>query len=185
MSDDTTSTEDQTTEDDDAQKQLAEAAANSQGDDDNTTEDDKSTEPDESAEQVKKWKALARKHETESKAAAKRLKEIDDKDKSESQKLADQLAESKVELEKLQVATVRRDAAEAANLPAKFVKFITASEPDEALEQAKELAKELKTSDDSQNTNGKAADFRQGNRGAGTKQKQQTPDDYIRWMAGR
>lgn len=44
------------------------------------------------ADDTAKWKALARKHEKESKALADRLRELEDKDKSEVERLTEQVA---------------------------------------------------------------------------------------------
>jgi hypothetical protein len=64
--------------------------------------------------EMEKWKALARKHEAQAKAnaaAAQKLAEIEDADKSETQKLADKvakgekdLADTKLEMVRLRVA---------------------------------------------------------------------------------
>ena len=99
-----------------------------------------------------------------------------------SPQLAEQKAELEIQISELTVANVRRDAAEAAGLAPKFVKFITAAEPDEALAQAKELAKELKPPADTA-ANGRPADLRQGSRGS-TKPTSESRDDLVRRMAG-
>lgn len=96
---------------------------------------------------------------------------------TEAQRLTEEKAELEVRLAELTTANVRRDAAEAAGLPARFVKFITAADADEALAQAKELAKELKPAEE------KKADLRQGARGANASGSSQNADDLLRQMA--
>lgn len=100
---------------------------------------------------------------------------------TEAQKLTEQKAALEVELAELRTSNVRREAAEAAGLTPTFVKFITAAEPDEALAQAKELAKAVMAG--AGETQGRQkTDLRQGNRGA-TNSGSQSPDDLLRAMA--
>lgn len=101
-----------------------------------------------------------------------------------AQKLTEEKAALEVELSELRVANVRREAAEEAGLPARFVKYINAAEPKEALAQAKELAKELRPADSDQQRTTKA-DLRQGARGANGAGSSMSPDDLLRRMAGR
>lgn len=104
-------------------------------------------------------------------------------EQSESQRLTEEKAALEVQLAELTTANVRRDAAEAANLPAKFVKFITAADPNEALAQAKELAKELKTANEPARPG--TANLGQGSRGANNAGVTESPDALLRRMAGR
>jgi hypothetical protein len=99
-----------------------------------------------------------------------------DAQKSEVEKLNDQLATAQVELQGFRVAEIRRSAAEAAGLPAKYMKYITAADEAEALEQAKELAKDIKTPET------KPADLKQGTRPHVP--VAETKDSLIRRMAG-
>ena len=62
------------------------------GDDDPSDTDDDDGDDDDLAKQARKWKALARKHEAKAKANAKaaaKLAELEDKDKTESQRLTE------------------------------------------------------------------------------------------------
>jgi len=62
------------------------------------------------AAELDKWKACARKQENRAKEnaeAAKRLAEIEDAEKTESQKLAEQLEQLKGENESLRIANLR------------------------------------------------------------------------------
>lgn len=97
----------------------------------------------------------------------------------EIERLKEQLASLQKENEQHAARQVRADAAEAASLPAKFAKFITSSDPKEALAQAKELAAELKLDD---KNNGRP-DLRQGNRGSSPVTTEDA-NSLIRKMAG-
>lgn len=79
------------------------------------TEETKSTDTEdkkaETTDELEKWKALARKHEKEAKALSKRAQELEDKDKTESQRAADRAtkaekdaSDARTELLKLKVA---------------------------------------------------------------------------------
>jgi len=146
---------------------------------------DTDNEPDETALDEKAKAALAkvrreaanlrqRLKELEPKAA--KLKEIEDKDKTESQKLADQLAEANKKIATFQLREVQLEAASAAGLPANMAQFITATDPTEAKAQAKMLAEWGKAG------NG-AVDFKQGARP--NTQPKLTGDEVLRRMAGR
>lgn len=96
--------------------------------------------------QAEKWRALARKHEASSKdnaTAAKRLADIEESQKTEQQKLSDKLAAAEQELAGHRVRDIRSQAARDAGLDADMAEFLTASEPEAALAQAKALAKKL------------------------------------------
>ena len=99
-----------------------------------------------------------------------------DAQKSEVEKLNDQLAAAQVELQGFRVAEIRRTAAVAAGLPANYAKYITAADEAEALEQAKELAKDIKTPEP------KPADLKQGTRPHTP--AQQSRDELLRGLAG-
>jgi len=101
---------------------------------------------------------------------------MQDAQKSEVEKLNDQLASAQVELQGFRVAEIRRGAAEAAGLPPKYMKYITAADEAEALEQAKELAKDIKTPEP------KPADLKQGTRPHTP--AQQSRDELLRGLAG-
>lgn len=108
--------------------------------------------------------------------AAKRLRELEDKDKSESQKLAEQVASLERQLVEFEIREVRAAAASAAGLPAHMAKFISADDPEEAKQQAKSLAAWGKTG-------AAAPDLHQGARPAPP--HKQTEDEFIRNLAGR
>lgn len=158
-----------------------EAEADQALDDAATRNEEPAAETDYKAE-AEKWRALSRKNEASAKAnaeAAKKLKEIEDRDKSETQRLQDQLTERDVELKGYQVAEVRRKAVTAHGLDADLAQFITAADEDDALEQARILAERIKP------PAGKPADFKQGNHPAPP--ENQSPDDALRGFlrAGR
>jgi hypothetical protein len=106
---------------------------------------------------------------------AKKLKELEDKDKSESERLAGQLADLQKEIGEYKVREVRLAAATEAGLPADMASFITATDPDEAKAQAKQLLEWRKGSG--------TPDLRQGARK--TAPQKPSPDDFLRQMAGR
>jgi DNA repair exonuclease SbcCD ATPase subunit len=108
--------------------------------------------------------------------AAKKLREIQDKDKSESQKLTDLLAEANKTIATFELREAQAAAASAAGLPASMAQFITASDPDEAKAQAKQLA-------DFAKAGSAQADFKQGARKVTPTQP--TGDAWLRRMAGR
>lgn len=96
--------------------------------------------------------------------------------KTEAQKLNEQLAAAQVELQNYKVAEIRRTAAVDAGLDQRYAKYITAVDEAEALEQAKELAKDIRQPEP------KKPDLKQGSR-------QQAPaneskDHLLRRMAG-
>ena len=165
-----------------AQEALAAAAREAEGADDGDDDDD-DLDP--------KVKAKIERANREAKNLRERIKQLQplaeeakkraDAEKSESQKLAEAKAALEVELSELRVANVRREAAEAAGLAPKFVKFITAADADEALAQAKELAKAVQPE---AAATPRPADLRQGTRGS-SKPPQMSADDYIRGLAGR
>lgn len=129
---------------------------------------------------VDKWKALARKHEQTAKSnsdAAKRLAEIEDSQKTETQRLTDKLTAAEVELQQYRVATIRHDAAREAGLDPDLAEYITEVDPGKALEQAKKLAARIKPADPN------PADMRQGTRQ--TAQAGPSVDDWIRSSFGR
>jgi hypothetical protein len=96
--------------------------------------------------QAEKWRTLSRKHETAAKAnadAAKKLADIEDAQKTETQKLSDRLAAAEKELGEHRIRDIRMKAAREAGLDADMADFLTATEPDAALAQAKVLAKKV------------------------------------------
>lgn len=111
------------------------------------------------------------------KKKAARLQQIEDGQKTEAQKLNDQLAAQSVELQALRVEKIRRSAASAAGLDPELAEFITAADEEEATEQAKKLAEKLKT-----NTKSAAPDFKQGTRS--TPPPSRSRDELLRGLAG-
>lgn len=164
----------QEVEDREAQE-LLDAAAREADDDDDAALDDKGKHllakyRREAANLRKQLKALE--------PTAKRLKEIEDRDKTEAQKLTDQIAELQRQVDDAKVREVRAAAAAEAGLPAHMAAFITADDPDDAKTQAKALMAWGKGS-----TGGGTPDLRQGARQ--TPAQKVTADDLIRQMAGR
>lgn len=126
-------------------------------------------------DKVRREAANLRKRLKDLEPQARKLKELEDKGKSETQRLTEQLAELQAKVVEHEVREVRTAAAATAGLPPQMAQFITASDPDEAKQQAKALAEWGKGN--------QKADFKQGAR-PNTKQ-QMTGDDILRRMAGR
>lgn len=106
-----------------------------------TPEPDTGTDP-----EVAKWKALARKHEQQAKAnaeAAKRLKEIEDAEKSESQKLAEALEEAKQDAATKGTELARLRAAIKHGLSEDDLDLLGDGTPDEIEARAARLAQRL------------------------------------------
>jgi hypothetical protein len=121
--------------------------------------------------QTEKWRALARKHENAAKdnaAAAQKLAELEESQKTDQQKLADRLAATEKERDEYRIRDIRATAARDAGLDADLVQFLTATDAETALAQAKALAKRLAPA---------KPDLRQGAR---TPAK--APDDMNAWL---
>lgn len=111
------------------------------------------------------------------KKKAAKLRQIEDGQKTEAQKLNDQLAAQSIELQELRVEKIRRAAASAAGLDPDLAEFITAADEGEATEQARKLAERLKA-----NTKSTAPDFKQGTRS--TPPPTRSRDELLRGLAG-
>lgn len=181
MADDdgTASTDDNT----DKQDTSSNPAQPDTGTDDSTQQDQPSSSTDKDKEdtdwkaETEKWKALARKHESRVKELtpkAAKLQELEDKNKSELQKKEEQLAAQATELQELRIEKIRRSAASAAGLDPDLAEFITATEEDAAVEQAKKLAERVKTQ--------KSPDFKQGARQSPAPSRSR--DELLRGIAG-
>lgn len=107
---------------------------------------------------------------------AQRIKDYEDANKSETQKLSDQLAEREVELQTLRVERVRNQAGQAAKLDPDMWEFITSADPAEALAQAKRLAARMALPEPG------AANLRQGSRTPA--KPPASANDALRAMAG-
>lgn len=106
--------------------------------------------------------------------AAAKLKELEDRDKSETQKLTEQLAALQTRIADYEVREVRAAAAAAVGLPAELAQFLTATTAADAKEQAKKLQQYAKAN---------PVDLKQGARTNSAPQL--TGDQMIRRMAGR
>lgn len=172
-------------DDDDFDAQAALSAAAQEADDD-SDDDEGDGLDDRTKAKIAKANREAqnlRQRLKELQGSAKELKALKDKDKSEAERLAEERDQLKTQLDELNVANIRREAAAEAHLPQKFARFITAETEDDALAQAKELAKELGLD---AKGNKKSPDLRQGNRGpSNAGQNKQNPDDLLRAMARR
>lgn len=161
-------------EDREAQDLLADAAAQEADDDTDAALDDKGKQL---VAKYRREAANLRKQLKALEPAAAKLKDIEDRDKSEAQKLTDQITALNSEIAQFKIREVRAAAAAEVGLPATMARYITAEDPDEAKAQAKELLAWGKGS------GGGAPDLRQGARQ--TPAAKVTGDDLIRRMAGR
>lgn len=93
-----------------------------------------------------KWRSLARKHETSARTnatAAKKLADIEEAQKTEQEKLLGKVSELETAIAAHRAREIQADAVHEAGLDADMAQFITETEPDKALAQAKALAKRL------------------------------------------
>lgn len=111
------------------------------------------------------------------KKKAAELDKIQDAQKSEVEKLNERNTALEVENQGFRVGEIRRTAADEAGLPAKYAKYITAVDADEALGQAKELAEGLKKDEPKSRP-----DLKQGARSQPP--QQMSRDEMLRGMAG-
>jgi hypothetical protein len=108
------------------------------------------TEPDHKAE-AEKWKALARKHEGQAKAnsqAAKRLKEIEDADKSEADKAVERAAAAEKRAIDAESRAMRLEVASAKGLTSAQAKRLVGSNQEELEADADELLASFKSDKD-------------------------------------
>jgi hypothetical protein len=170
------------TDDDAAQQALADAAREAGDESDGDEDDDEQFDSERARRKIDKANREAKALRDRIKALEPLAQEAEKRRKgemTEAQKLTEQKTQLEAELNELRAVNTRRDAAEAANLPARFVKFITATDANEALAQAKELAKELKGTEERKSS----PDLLQGARGANNAGATQNPDDLLRQMA--
>lgn len=128
-----------------------------------------------------KWKALSRKHEAKVKELsplAVKLKEIEDSQKSELDKVKEREGALAIELQRYKVAEIRRTAASAAGLDSEFADLITAADEEEATEQAKKIAERLQAAAKQSGT----TNFKQGARTSPPPQRSR--DALLRGLAG-
>lgn len=115
---------------------------------------DPSTDKDTDHEaEAKKWKALARKHEAQAKAnadAAKKLKELEDADKSEAQKAADKAAEAEKRAQEAEMRALRLEVAAEKNLTPAQAKRLAGTTKEELEADADELLESFKPAESSE-----------------------------------
>jgi hypothetical protein len=103
------------------------------------------------ASEAAKWKALARKHEDQAKAnatAAKRLRELEDADKSELQKIQERAAELERKAEEAEVRALRAEIAFEKGLPPALAKRLVGKDRSAMETDADELLAALAPGDD-------------------------------------
>jgi Domain of unknown function (DUF4355) len=129
------------------------------------------------ADRVKRERSKFADYDELKKRSAK-LKEIEDGQKSELQKVQEREQALQVELQGYRVAEIRRAAASAAGLDSELAEFITAVDEEEAKAQAERLAERFKATAKQQ----QSADFKQGTRT--TPPAPQSRDELLRALAG-
>lgn len=153
---------------------------------DNAAEPEGQDEPDYRAE-TEKWKALARKHEATAKAnaaAAKKLKEREDAELSEVERVQQKAAEAEQRAAAAEARAARSELAVEFALPAKWAARISGNTVEELRESAEALKADLdELRGEQQNGNGaRPANFGQGARQ--TSKPPESADDFLRRAAG-
>lgn len=106
------------------------------------------------AAEHKKWKSLARKHEQQAKAnadAAKRLKDMEDKDKTEAQKAADRAAAAEKRAQDAEQKALRLEIASEKGVPASLLSGSTKEEMEESADALLEFRGKSDDGDTSKN----------------------------------
>ena len=111
------------------------------------TEDDKKPDTG-SGDELEKWKALARKHEKDAKANAKRAQELEDRDKTESQKAADRSTKAESDAAKANAEVLKLRVALKKGLSETQAKRLVGETEEELESDADELLESFKPSDD-------------------------------------
>jgi hypothetical protein len=86
--------------------------------------------------EVEKWKALARKHERESAAQAKRAQTLEDRDRTESEKAAARAEAAEKRAEAAETRALRGEIADDEGIKAAHRKYLSGSTEDELRESA-------------------------------------------------
>lgn len=127
---------------------------------------DKTDAPDPSAE-AEKWKALARKHEQQAKSnadAAKRLKELEDADKSETEKLNERASAAEKKAEAAEQRALRLEVAADKGLTAKQAARLIGTTKEELEADADELLDSFSSKDDEDAPKNRSERLRGGGR---------------------
>jgi 3-oxoacyl-[acyl-carrier-protein] synthase III len=110
-------------------------------DDDNKRPDD--AQPDKGGNGEAKWKALARKHEKEAKANAAKLKEYEDREKTDTQKLTERAETAEGNLSAAELKALRLEVALDKGLPKSLAVRLQGSTVEELEADADELVETL------------------------------------------
>lgn len=94
--------------------------------------------------EAKKWKRHARKHEDQAKANAAKLKELEDGDKSDNQKLTDRITSAERKADEAEQRALRAEVALSKGLTVTQAKRLVGSTLDELEADADELLEDLK-----------------------------------------
>jgi hypothetical protein len=141
-------------------------------------------------EDVAKWKAMSRKHEAEAKtnaAAAKRLAEIEEAQKTDAQKAADKMADSERRAQEAEVRALRYEVGIERGIIPKLLRYLTGATREEIEASADQIAADFgadTASDAAKSTRPKEA-LRPGATPGATPDPGQEINDRIREAAGR
>lgn len=133
---------------------IAGGAEDPQDPDDSDKDADKSGKGDDGKDhkaEAEKWKALARKHESQAKAnadAAKKLKDLEDADKSESEKAAAKVADAEKRAQEAELKALRLEVAATKGLTPAQAKRLVGTTQEELEADADELLETFKPTDD-------------------------------------
>jgi hypothetical protein len=106
--------------------------------------DDAPETPDTSNADADKWKALSRKHEKQAKELATRLQELEDRDKSEGEKLAGRIAAAEKRADEAEARAIRLEVATSKGLTAAQAKRLVGATKEELEADADELISTFK-----------------------------------------
>ena len=112
---------------------------------------DEPDQPDEPARDEPDWKAEARKWEArakENKDAASKLKELEDAQKTEQERLTEKLNATETRAKEAELKAARLEVATEKGLPKTSVKFLTGTTPEELEASADELLELIKPKQD-------------------------------------
>lgn len=148
--------------------------------------DEPGTEPATGAKPEPDWKAEARKWEDRAKAnsaAAKKLADIEQAQKTDAEKAAEARALVEKERDEARLEVLRRDAADDAGLPKAWASRLRGTTKDELVADAKELAKEIAPKAPPSTAARPVADLKPGALPNASPARAFNADDYIRALA--
>jgi hypothetical protein len=138
------------------------------------------------AAEVAKWKALARKHEDQAKsnsAAAQKLAQIEEANKSEAQKAADRVTAAERTASEATLKALRYEVGIEKNVPSNLLRYLTGATKEELEANAAQLIADFGA--DTATTGGQARRPQEALRAGASADPNQAINDRIRQAAGR